>query len=50
MSLVASQANRWDTPKDIVAKINEAVVVALADPGTGQKLSEQARDVTHRKN
>ena len=33
------------TPKDIIAKLNAAVVHALADPTVKQRLSEQGHDI-----
>jgi tripartite-type tricarboxylate transporter receptor subunit TctC len=33
------------TPKDIIAKLNAAVVAALADPQTRQKLTDLAQDI-----
>jgi tripartite-type tricarboxylate transporter receptor subunit TctC len=36
------------TPKDIVAKLNAAVVETLADPGVRQRLAEQGQDIPSR--
>ncbi|HYN00285.1 MAG TPA: tripartite tricarboxylate transporter substrate-binding protein, partial [Aestuariivirgaceae bacterium] len=36
------------TPKGVIAKINEAVAMALADPTIRQKLADQAMDIPRR--